>query len=542
MEACTRGIWLSTTALECDEFVLLLLDTEGIGGLEEDKVDSYIMKLLVITALLSSTLVYNSNEVPQCSDLEQMSLFTHLTQCIAVRQGNTNGSTPEQLQKHFPKFVWLFRNVVNLPEDEGGNEIPLKTYLHSEVACSTQTSRLVIETLQAVFPSVEYQYLPPPSVDPADIADLDGRWNKLEDDFKEKIKEVEQYILGNVQPKCSYDCTMLVTGIDLAVLLRDHVEAINTPGCLPNLEGSWGAVLKLRFMGTFSEMVEKYTSMMEERTASSLLMEEDTPGNHSECLSLMQLHWSVFDGCYGELKTTMARSLLHHTSDDLTKYSQSLLADFASQVADFDCSEDGDLLCTGTLRGGILLRFIQQNYTLSEKMCDKLWEGLFKESGIYSRAIRALNQSKAVDLSHDMASLVEEYMEHAVGPAKLTILHHKQAATNVLDMLRNVPGPPIHVRLAGRDKDKRKIVWDPPAINPDVARKYVVQKMTKRGGWEDVATTDKLYVILEHQPRKECHYRVTSWNDSEQNKGEMEEPLVISRVESLPNTEELTYV
>lgn len=72
MEACTRGIWLSTTVLECDEFVLLLLDTEGIGGVEEDKVDSYIMKLMVITALLSSTLVYNSNEVPQCSDLEQM--------------------------------------------------------------------------------------------------------------------------------------------------------------------------------------------------------------------------------------------------------------------------------------------------------------------------------------------------------------------------------------------------------------------------------------------------------------------------------------
>ena len=72
MEACTRGIWLSTTVLECDEFVLLLLDTEGIGGVEKDEIDSYIMKLLVITTLLSSTLVYNSNEVPQCSDLEQM--------------------------------------------------------------------------------------------------------------------------------------------------------------------------------------------------------------------------------------------------------------------------------------------------------------------------------------------------------------------------------------------------------------------------------------------------------------------------------------
>ena len=75
MDVCTRGIWLSTTALMCDEFVLLMLDTEGIGAVDGDGSDStYVMKLLVITALLSSTLIYNSNEVPQCSDLEQMRL------------------------------------------------------------------------------------------------------------------------------------------------------------------------------------------------------------------------------------------------------------------------------------------------------------------------------------------------------------------------------------------------------------------------------------------------------------------------------------
>lgn len=71
MEVCTRGIWLSTIALECEEFVCLLLDTEGIGAVEGNE-SSYVMKLLVITSLLSSTLVYNSNEVPQHSDLEQM--------------------------------------------------------------------------------------------------------------------------------------------------------------------------------------------------------------------------------------------------------------------------------------------------------------------------------------------------------------------------------------------------------------------------------------------------------------------------------------
>ena len=48
------------------------------------------------------------------------------------------------------------------------------------------------------------------------------------------------------------------------------------------------------------------------------------------------------------------------------------LTDFARQVADFESSESGDLLCTGALRGGILLRFVRENYRLSEEMCDEL--------------------------------------------------------------------------------------------------------------------------------------------------------------------------
>lgn len=72
MEVCTRGIWLSTTALECDEFVLLLLDTEGIGAMEGEGPESFTTKLLVTTILLSSFLIYNSMEVPKQADLQQM--------------------------------------------------------------------------------------------------------------------------------------------------------------------------------------------------------------------------------------------------------------------------------------------------------------------------------------------------------------------------------------------------------------------------------------------------------------------------------------
>lgn len=72
MEVCTRGIWLSTRALECDEFVLLLLDTEGIGAVEGEGPESITTKLLVSTILLSSFLIYNSTEVPKQADLQQM--------------------------------------------------------------------------------------------------------------------------------------------------------------------------------------------------------------------------------------------------------------------------------------------------------------------------------------------------------------------------------------------------------------------------------------------------------------------------------------
>ena len=72
MEACTRGIWLSTIALECDEFVLLLLDTEGIGIVKKKGSNSIVTKILVNTVLVSSLLVYNSMEVPTRNDLQQM--------------------------------------------------------------------------------------------------------------------------------------------------------------------------------------------------------------------------------------------------------------------------------------------------------------------------------------------------------------------------------------------------------------------------------------------------------------------------------------
>ena len=68
MSACTKGVWMGTTLLECAEYAILFLDTEGIDSPDGDEI--VINKLLIATTLMSSLLIYNSNSVPDSGDLE----------------------------------------------------------------------------------------------------------------------------------------------------------------------------------------------------------------------------------------------------------------------------------------------------------------------------------------------------------------------------------------------------------------------------------------------------------------------------------------
>lgn len=61
---------MATTALECEEFVVVVLDTEGMDSPEEDGAD--VSKLMIVTTLLSSLLIYNSQTAPDWNDLEDL--------------------------------------------------------------------------------------------------------------------------------------------------------------------------------------------------------------------------------------------------------------------------------------------------------------------------------------------------------------------------------------------------------------------------------------------------------------------------------------
>ena len=72
----TFGIWMGTTALECDDYVIVLLDTEGIDAVSATATND--AQILVLTLLLSSYFIYNSIGVPRAPDLEKMRYVNHI--------------------------------------------------------------------------------------------------------------------------------------------------------------------------------------------------------------------------------------------------------------------------------------------------------------------------------------------------------------------------------------------------------------------------------------------------------------------------------
>lgn len=71
--ACTHGVWMATCILECDDYAVVVLDMEGTGAVGKDETEKKAMNgLLVMTTLISSYLIYNSKNVPDAGNLDDI--------------------------------------------------------------------------------------------------------------------------------------------------------------------------------------------------------------------------------------------------------------------------------------------------------------------------------------------------------------------------------------------------------------------------------------------------------------------------------------
>lgn len=82
---------------------VIVIDTEGLGGLDED--NNHDMRIFSLALLLSSYFVYNSMGSIDENALQSLSFVTDMSKYI-----KTKVQDQEHLQKHMPKFMWVVRD------------------------------------------------------------------------------------------------------------------------------------------------------------------------------------------------------------------------------------------------------------------------------------------------------------------------------------------------------------------------------------------------------------------------------------------------
>ncbi len=492
MQACTRGIWMATTVLECEQFVTILLDTEGIDAIRAS--ETMAMSLLTVTTLLSSYLIYNSMKVPQKVDLDKMRCFTQLSRSLLVQKGES--MTAEVMRKFFSHFLWLLRDVTLKVTDRAGQTISATEFLHTRVLASQSGQPTELgKSLCSLFPSLECHTLPMPSINPKVIKNIVEQQDKLKPAFNKAVDELIHRILQQVTPKKAINGVSVVDGPALAALTRGYVDAINTPGAIPDLEQGWQAVIKWKLKELSDKLVEEYRREMEECLGDNLPMEER---------NLMRIHQQTLSRKRESLQLEIRRlKPLSSTSGD----KDPVLSQLEQAIS--QTNKGGDVI------GGVLFQFTTHNYSKSKQQCEEVLMEAVKSSGIHKKCQEAFINSQPLDIMAEIQEIDRQYHRQAVGPAASEVLEKGHRELNQLgDSLKRIPGPPGKVVIIGRGSDRVKLSWQPPEKNPEAAESYVVWKQEEGKQWERVRETKKTKILITGlKSNTDYQFRVTATND-----------------------------
>ena len=462
--------------------------------------------------------------------LQIYSSFAHLSSSIAIHK-ELKENKAEEFQKYFPHFLWLLRDVINLPYDEEGEEIELVNYLYTTILVTTGQNDCdnVVKAIRTLFPQpLSCEYLPPPTDNDEFFQRIENE-DELEEFFVERASEVIDGMKQSISPKMGFDRKTQITGPELAVLAQTYLTAINQKGSVPSLEQGWMAVIKLKLSELAKKLVVEYEKEMEMKLHEKLPMELHSEESDEDVATLMGIHKEIFEQKQQALVEEIHR-LLPSSSEDKTsgtsteksKERDAVLSSFQRDIA----MEEG-----GEVKAGSLLRFTTDNYKASETQCEELWSTLFKEKKIQEQSAKAMNQSDAVicnEVCENIQLLREEYNSKAVGPAREAVRSRKAEEVEGLEqVLQNIPGPPVNLRVVGKSKNAIKLRWDSPEINAEAAKKYKVQMRKGDGEWKEDGTTEKQwYMVKKLKANSSYEFRVASWNDEQERlRGEIEKGL-----------------
>eukprot|EP00635_Sarcinochrysidales_sp_CCMP3193_P004918 CAMPEP_0118898436 /NCGR_PEP_ID=MMETSP1166-20130328/5428_1 /TAXON_ID=1104430 /ORGANISM="Chrysoreinhardia sp, Strain CCMP3193" /LENGTH=795 /DNA_ID=CAMNT_0006837545 /DNA_START=9 /DNA_END=2396 /DNA_ORIENTATION=+ len=238
VERCTKGVWLCEPVVDESgdrPAAFVALDTEGLGGLAD--VDAaYDATLFTLAALLSSTLIYNSQGALDERAITNLGFVANLSRQILNGDGSSSGQTKSEERRRrddsssessspppaewMPKLAWLLRDFALELVDEEGRPLTSNEYLE----------RAMKEPAKSCFPDRECWTLPHPFVSPGEEG--------VRPEFLEGLSAFRRAVLASPPKKIQ---GAPATGRSFARLVEEYAKVLSSP-LVPELSSAWRRV------------------------------------------------------------------------------------------------------------------------------------------------------------------------------------------------------------------------------------------------------------------------------------------------------------
>jgi hypothetical protein len=278
-KSCTRGIWIWNKPIKHKnkhgEFYLIFMDTEGIES--PDSSTDKDNKIFVLSLLLSSVFIYNTNGVIDRNSIKKLVIMNQLSKYIKSEDSN-------QGFDNLPDFIWALRDYKFALQDTN----PTKEL--EDLLTAESKTKLIHESIKKSFSSLECFYLPYPIGSGIDGMEFEetmrnlGRvdFGKLRPIFIDQVKSIYGSIKSKAKPK-SVRSISSSTYIPLSAqafsnYIENVVNSLNN-NQLISIEDSTISSLKLVFKQILTNALEKYEKELDAELKNNILLDWNNFGS-----------------------------------------------------------------------------------------------------------------------------------------------------------------------------------------------------------------------------------------------------------------------
>ena len=282
VNACTKGLWawgrpISATTSSGDPCSVIVVDTEGLGALDED--NDHDSRVFSLAILLASYFIYNSMGAIDENALQNLSFVVNLTKHIHIKSQQMDDPDGEEYAAYFPSFMWVVRDFSLQLVSPEGDPIPPKEYLERALlpqkgfTDAVEDKNRIRRLLKNFFQERDCFTLVRPAPNEGDLQRLiDIDLEDLRSEFVEQVMVLRKKIVNKVKPKMlNGKC---LSGLMLANLLQSYVTAINE-GAVPSIETAWNYICRTECSKAFDDALEIYTKVMNSSVSQRLPMGEE---------------------------------------------------------------------------------------------------------------------------------------------------------------------------------------------------------------------------------------------------------------------------